>query len=454
MKIIRSRYPNKGVSLKHKIMLEVTEIDRDRLTNYLERLDLCVENTITLIEETSSAFDKMIDGTLSFPNFVHSLQTLFDNFNKVYFEDKNIAVDELDPDPIQDLDIEVGMFVSICHSTFIYLYNSDKNNLTNYWYINTIFKDCRIKYEEILKRRRHPEVETIAECKLPSAIILGLESRNLLAIDYKLKKSNYNVTKLELSGNSTSPQLEIELTTNDNNKNSLLKLAFETIQLIEDELARMNNIINIIIAFKIEDRPRNTWLQISRSAVLSLLAKEADIDNFIEIVPFFFYVDDLIKASTTIKDLADNSHEIDKDYEIMEILKEAFDQFDIIKNRAINDESNGLVVFMLENILPLSLLDLIRLMLNVISITGDFDVTQKMIKLIGMFHLHGHVNIKKDYLDIYREMNELMESLEFRYIIINNVKPINVGSKVLDSPRIALVQPQISINRDYDENFN
>ncbi len=427
----------------------ISEIDKDHLSNYLEKLDSCIKNTIIHIEKTSYAFDNLVDMTFSYSQFNQSLKVLLDGFNKIYFEDRNLGISELDPDLFQELDLSFSYFISSCHSVFSYLYNSDEANLRNYWYINSIFKDCKIKYEDILKYRRNPEVETIAICKLPRAIILGVYSRNLSAMNQKLKRSKIEVTKLELSGNSDSPQLEIELSALDNKKESLYSLALECLQLIKDELSIMNNINNILIAFQIEERPRNTWLRVSKSSVLNLLSKKTTVDEFMKSIPEFYYVDDFIKSSMIIKDLADNSSQLNKDYEIIEVLKEAFDQLEVIKNKAKECDSNDLVALMLEYYFPAALLDIIRIMLNVILITNDHNAKQKIVKLLKMFHLPNQVKIKKDYLSIYLEMKELMKALEFRYVVIKNVKPVNIGSKILDSPRVAIVQPRISIYDDY-----
>ena len=436
----------------HKCMSEVAEIDAEHLPNCLGKLDLCIENTISLIEKTSSAFDKLADTGFSNTSYVQYLKMFFDEFNKIYFEDRNIGINEFDPDSFQDLDIAFGYFIGTCHSVFNYLYTSDESTLKNYWYINKIFKDCIIKYEGVLECRRNPEIERIAKCGLPRAIIIGSCSRNLLAIKQKLKKSNLEPSKLDLSGNSSSPQLEIELLSNNNDKIYLFRLAFECLQSIEEEISIMDNIDHILIAYRIEDRPRNTWMRIRRNLVLELLSKKVNEDEFIKRIPEFYYMDDLVKSSNIIKNLADYSLKLDKDYEIVEVLKEAFDQMEIISNKATRSNSNDLITLVLENYFPQALLDIIRIMLNVIAITDDYDVKQRMIKISGMFHLPDQVNIKIDYQKIYFEMKELMDVLEFRYIIIKNVEPINVGSKPFDSPRIALVQPKISIDRDY-ENF-
>ena len=394
----------------------------------------------------------MADSDISYTSYVQYLKGFSDVFNKIYFEDKYIGIDEFDPDSFQDIDVAFGYFIDNCHSIFTYLYTSDEAKLNNYWYINKLFEDCIMKYEDVLKYRRNPEIGSIARCKLPRAIIIGSCSRNLLAIKQKLKTSNFELSELELSGNSNSPQLEIELVSIDNDKMHLYRLAFGCLQFIEAEISMMDNIDSILVAFQIEDRPRNTWMRIKRNLILGLLSKKVNIDEFTKEIPEFYYMDNLIKSSNIIKTLADYSFGLDRDYEIVEVLKEAFDQMEIISNEAKRSNSNDLTTFVLENYFPQALLDIIRIMLNVITITGDYDVTQRMIKISGMFHLPNQVNIKIDYHNIYLEMSELRNILDFRYVIIKNVEPINVGSETFDSPRIALVQPKISIDRDY-ENF-
>ena len=157
------------------------------------------------------------------------------------------------------------------------------------------------------------------------------------------------LSKLDLSGNSSSPQLEIELLSNNNDKIYLFRLAFECLQSIEEEISIMDNIDNILIAYQIEDRPRNTWMRIRRNLVLELLSKKVNEDEFIKRIPEFYYMDDLVKSSNIIKNLADYSLKLDKDYEIVEVLKEAFDQMEIISNKATRSNSNDLITLVLEN---------------------------------------------------------------------------------------------------------
>jgi len=258
------------------------------------------------------------------------------------------------------------------------------------------------------------------------------------------------VIDLWLSGEINSIQLNIELVITDIEKNSLLNLAFQCANAVKEELLSLSSVKVIFISFKTTEGLHACWIRGSKDSILSFISRNANLEEF-EKVLFICYLGDVLFAAQKLDDLAKHSSFITKDFEIKEVLLEAAKHLEFLAKKAASD-LDSLTDLTMKWSFQSSLLSCMLVVSRVISVTKDNDIAKQFIQFFGIFHSPNDVNVSQDYLNLFHNISIIIDMLKMRYIVIPNLRKISLGMEISQSPRIAIVQPKISINKDY-KNF-
>lgn len=416
------------------------------LSKYLSKLDAYVTQSIELVERASELYGKLIDSSVTKSEFAGSLKDLSDDFRAIYFEIGDFSIDDLAPDPFQDLHSAFHCFVCMCDNYMMFLSRLVENGSGNHWLINKTIEDIQRDYTKLLKSRKNPDVLAVSESQIPRVLILNSKSRDLEAMRQTLSGGGIVCTNLELSSDADLAQLNIELVTSDSERRDLLDLAFKCFQVIEDHLASSSNIKTIYIGFRIGNRKPYSWLRIETEKILTLLSNTPTIDKFERIIEFH-YNEDVIAANQILEDLATHLSALTEDFEVKDALMIASEQLEIINKSCINPDP--LEDLILRWSFSRSLLSCISVALAVVSITRDADAARTIMSLLGMYRQPDDIVPARDYSDLLSEMSDLIETLKFRYVVLPNVRKVSFGSSVKSFSRIALVQPRISFDECY-----
>lgn len=421
------------------------------LPEYLKRLDAYVERFIDLIEAASNLYGEFTDRNLTEAQFSDHLDPLSDKSRELCVEIGNFVIDDLAPDSFQDLDSAFEAFTGMCDNYIMLLSDLSGNESGNHWLIKNTVNDCQEDYKKLLEYRRNPEIIAIAECLLPQALKLDPQSRVFEAMRLKLQAAGFVCTELELSGEAGRAQLNIGLVTSDTERPDLLDLAFRCLQVLNDDLSSLSRVTRIFLSFRVGNRPPYSWLRLDKEKILSLLLTHPSPEGFEEVIDEkeFLYSEHLILPSQRLEDLAEHSPALTEDFAVTEALIEASEQLEIIK-RASSD-SNQLTDFILRWSLSHSLLNCVAILLQAASVTKDQDAAQTVINLFDMYRPPDEVHSVEDYSTLSSKVSDLVETLRFRYVVIPNVRKVSLGSRAKACSRIALVQPQISLDHDYQD---
>ncbi|MDD3552076.1 MAG: hypothetical protein PHD17_08885 [Methanothrix soehngenii] len=88
---------------------------------YLDKVDSYIYKSINLIEQSSRIYGQYIDGSGFKPELIINLKELLEKFRKIYFDIGDYTIDDLAPDPFQDLDSSAHAFISVCDNCIIFL---------------------------------------------------------------------------------------------------------------------------------------------------------------------------------------------------------------------------------------------------------------------------------------------------------------------------------------------
>lgn len=424
-------------------------IEQD-LKTYLDKMDCHLNNSIELIEQASRIYGKYIDDTGFEPELIIILRRLFDDFRGIYFNISDYIINDLAPDPFQDLDSSIHTFISSCDNCILLITKLTEEDGGNHWLIKKYFEDCQKDYKKLLNCRMNSDICALSNCRLPIVLKIDPDSRILLSISQKLKDSQITCIELGLSGESSSTQLNIELETSDTEKQDLLNLALQCVKTIKDDLLSLSQVKVIFISFRTSDRLHPGWIRGSKDVILTFISQYALPDNFEKIL-FICYLGDVLVAAQKLDDLAEHSSSLTRDFEAKEILIEAARQLEVLVKKAASD-LDPLTDLTLKWSFQRALLSCMLILLKVISVTKDQDVAKKFIHFFGMFRHPDDVDAIKDYSKLFSDICDIIEILKLRYIVIPNLRKISLGTEISRSPRIAIVQPRICIDIDY-ENF-
>lgn len=423
-------------------------IEQD-LKAYLDKTDYFANQSIELFEQALRLYGIYTDNSRLESDFIADLRKISESLRALYFEISDYTIDDLAPDPFQDIDTSFHSFVSMCDNLIISILKLTGPDIGNHWLIKKTVEDCQRDYKKFLRFRNHPEVVALSKCYLPVSLKNGLESRVLNSISEKLKESRFAYTGLWHSGDTNSTQLNIELLTGSTERKDLLDLALRCVQTIKEDLSTLPHVENIFISFRTIDRLPCGWIKGSRDSILSFISAEGSLDNFEKLL-FIYYSEDIVLAAQTLSDLAEHSSSLNKDYEVKEVLIEAAKQLEVLAKRAASD-SDPTIDLTLKWSFQHALLDCMVILLKVISVTKDQDVAEKFIRLFSMFRSPDKVDTFRDYPKLFHDIKDLIEVLKLRYVIIPNTRKVGLGAVTNPLSRIAIVQPRIWFDKEYNE---
>jgi predicted amidohydrolase len=419
-------------------------IEQD-MKEYLNKLDNYINKSIDLIEQASRIYGQYIDGSGLKPDII-SFKKLFDDFREVYFEISDYTIDDLAPDPFQDLDSSAHAFILVCDSC-IYFLTRLEGESGNHWLIRKNFEDCQKEYKKLLDNRRIPDICSLSNCFLPIVLKIDPDSRVLLSISQKLKDSQITCIELWLSGDVSSTQLNIELETIDVEKQNILDLALRCVKAAKEDLSSLSLVKVVFISFRTNERLHIGWIQGSKDAILSFIAQETLSDEFEKIL-FINYLGDIVIAAQKLDDLAKHSSSITRDFEAKELLIESARHLEIFVKKAASDR-DPLTDLTLKWSFQQALLSCMLILLKVISATEDQDTARRCIHFFDMFRRPDDVDAQRDYPKLFYDICEIIQILKLRYIVIPNLRKFSLGREVSEIARIAIAQPKICINTDY-----
>jgi len=358
-------------------------------------------------------------------------------------------IDDLAPDPFQNMDTSFHSFISICDNLLIYLLKLTEPDGGNHWLIKKTVEDCQKDYKKLFEFRNHPEIVALSKCRLPMSLKNDLNSRVLDSISQKLIESQITCTELWLSGETNSTQLNIELLTGSAERQDLLDLALRCIHVIKEDLSILNHVKIIFISFRTIDRLHCGWVQGGKDSILSFISEKRSSENFEKLL-FIYYSGDIVIAAQKLADLAEHSSSLNKDYEVKGVLIEAVKQLEVLVKRAVSD-SDPIIDLTLKYSFQHALLDCLLILLRVVSVTKDRDVAEKFIHLFSMFRRPDEIDTAKDYAKLFYDIGNLIEVLKLRYVIIPNTCKVSLGAEINLLSRIAIVQPRIWFDKEYNE---
>jgi hypothetical protein len=420
-------------------------IERD-LNKYLSKLDSYINQSIELVEKASELYGKLIDGTLSGSEFIDSLKSLSHGCENIDTEVGDFSIDDLAPDPFQDLHSAFRCFIGMCGNYMIFLTRLGECRSGNHWLINNTIENIQRDYKKLIGCRNNSEVSAVSESKIPKALILNSKSRDLEAMRQTLNSEGLVYTQLELSSDADLAQLNIELVAEDSEREDLLDLAFKCFRVIENDLASLSHVKAIYIGFRIGNRKPYSWLRIDMEKILSFLSNNPTIEKFERIIEFHYF-EDIIAAERVLVDLASHSSVLTGDFEVKEVLIMSSEQLEITKKACANPDP--LADLILRWSFSQSLLSCISILLAVVSVTKDPDAARTIVNLFDMYRQPDEIDSARDYSNLLSEISDLIETLKFRYVVLPNVHKISFSSCVKRFSRIALAQPRISFDKCY-----
>jgi hypothetical protein len=420
-------------------------IEQDMKT-YLDNIDFYINKSIGSLEQASGIYGRYIDDSGFKPELIINLTELFEDFRKIYFNIGDYTIEDLAPDPFQDLDSSAHTFISVCDNC-IYFLTQLKEESGHHWLIKKNFEDCQKEYKKLLDNRRNPYICQLSNCRLPIALKIDPDSRVLLSIFQKFKNSHITCIDLWLSGDVSSIQLNIELETIDLEKQDLLNLALRCLMAIKEDLLSLDLAKVIFISFRNNDRLHIGWIRGVKDDILPFISQEVFFDGF-EKLFFVCYFGDLVIAAQKLDDLAEHSSSLTRDFEVKEILIESAKNLEVFVKNAGSD-LDPLTDLTLKWSFQRALLSCMLILLKVISATEDRDVAKRFIHFFDMFRRPDDVNALKDYSKLFYDICEIIQILKLRHIVIPNLRKISLGMESIKTPRIAIVQPKICINKDY-----
>ena len=423
-------------------------IERD-LKAYLDKIDLYANQSVELFEQALRLYGLYADNSRSESDFNINLRNLSQSFRALYFEVSDYTIDDLAPDPLQDMDTSFHSFISMCDNLMMFLLRLTEPDGGSHWLIKKTVEDCQKDYKKFLSFRNHPEATAISKCHIPVSLRNNLDSRILDSISQKLKESQITCADLGLSGETSSSQLNIELLTGSAERQDLVDLALRCIQAVKEDLFALSLIKVIFISFKTIDRLPCGWVRGSKDSILSFVSEGGSLNDF-ERLLFIYYSGDIVLAGQKLADLAEYSSSLDKDYEVKEILIEAAYQLEVLAKRATED-SDPIIDLTLKWSFHHALLNCMLILLKAVSMTRDKDVAERFTYLFSIFRRPDEIDTPKDYTKLLYDINDLIEVLKFRYVIISNTRKVSLGAKTNPLPRIAIVQPRIWFDKEYDE---
>lgn len=423
-------------------------IERD-LNVYLDKVDYYTNQSVELFEQALRLYGLYTDNTRLESDFVINLSKLSESYRTLYFEISDYTIDDLAPDPFQDMDTSFHSFISICDNLLIYLLKLTEPDGGNHWLIKKTVEDCQKDYKKLFKFRNHPEIVALSKCRLSMSLKNDLNSRVFDSISQKLIESQITCTELWLSGETNSTQLNIELLTGSAERQDLLDLALRCIHVIKEDLSILNHAKIIFISFRTIDRLHCGWVRGSKDSILSFISEERSSENFEKLL-FIYYSGDIVIAAQKLADLAEHSSSLNKDYEVKGVLIEAVKQLEVLVKRAVSD-SDPIIDLTLKYSFQHALLDCMLILLKVVSVTKDQEVAEKFIYLFSMFRRPEEIDTAKDYAKLFYDIGNLIEVLKLRYVIIPNTRKVSLGAEINPLPRIAIVQPRIWFDKEYNE---
>jgi hypothetical protein len=410
-------------------------IERD-LKVYLDKIDYYANQSVELFEQALRLYGSYTDNSSLESDFITNLRKLSGSFRMLYFEISDYTIDDLAPDPFQDLDSSFHTFISMSNNLIIFLLKLTEPDGGNHWLIKKTIEDCQKDYKKFLRFRNNPDIVAQSACRLPVSLKIDLESRLLVSISQKLKEARIICTELWLSGETNSPQLNIELVTGTAERQDLLDLALQCIKATNEDLYLLSQVKIIFISFRTTDQLYCGWVRGNKDSILSFIS-EGSSDNFEKLL-FIYYSGDITVASQKLADLAEHSSTLNKDYEVKEILSEAARQLEVLSKRASSD-SDPIIDLTLKWSFQHALLNCMLILLKVVSVTKDQDAAKKFIHLFSMFHSPDEVDTLKDYAKLFYEISDLIEVLELRYVVIPNTRNVS-----LVLPNISFISYSIS----------
>ena len=88
-------------------------IERD-LKVYLDKVDYYTNQSVDLFEQALRLYGFYTDNSRLESDFIINLKKLSESFRTLYFEVSDYTIDDLAPDPFQDMDASFHSFISIC----------------------------------------------------------------------------------------------------------------------------------------------------------------------------------------------------------------------------------------------------------------------------------------------------------------------------------------------------
>lgn len=416
------------------------------LNRYLSKLDEYVNQSIELVEKASELYGKLIDNSITRSEFADVLKDRSDDLNNICNEICDFSINDLAPDPFQDLHLAFHCFIYMCDNYMMYLSRLEGNGNGNHWLINRTTEGIQRDYKKLLYGRKNPEVLAVSESQIPKALIFNLKSRDLEAMRQTLSSEGFVCTNLELSSDAGSAQLNIELVTRDHERNDLLYIAFKCFNVIKEYFASSSHVKVVYIGFRIGDRKPLSWLRIETEKILAFLSNNPPIEKFERIIEFHYF-EDIIAAEQELVDLATHSSVLKGDFEVKEALTIVSEQLEITKKACTNPDP--LTDLILKLSFSQSLLSCISVVLEVVSVTRDPDAARTIVSLFNMYRKPDEINSARDYSNLLSEISDLVETLKFRYVVLPNVRKVSLGSSVKSFSRVALVQPKISFDGCY-----
>ncbi len=421
----------------------------NNLETYLGEIDKYVNRSIELIEQASGIYGKYIDNSGFKPETVTELKNLSIDMKDIYFKMADYIIDDLAPDPFQDLDSSSHIFVSSCDDCIFFLLQLIEKDKSNVWIIKTKFEDCQRDFKKLLRNRRSQYICLLSPCCLPIALKINPDSRVLLSIYKKLEDSQITCIDLWLSGETNSIQLNIELETGDIEEEDLLNLAFRCLKASKEDLLSLSLAKVIFISFRTNDRLHPGWIRGNKDVILSHISQDVLPDNFGKLF-FICYLGDVLIAAQKLNELAENSSFLTKDFEIKEIVIEAARHLEVLVKKSALDNDPIIDLTLKWSFRP-ALIDSMLIILQVISVTRDHDIADKFIQFFSMFRRPDSVEAKQDYSKLFNSIRGIIDILKLRYIVMPNLRKISIGMEIHKSPRIAIVQPKIDLKTDYKE---
>jgi len=163
-------------------------IEQD-LKAYLDKADIYIINSIECIEQASRFYGQYIDSSGFKPDLAIMVKELYINIGKIYYDITDYVINDLAPDPYQDLDLSIHTFISTCHNCIFFLTKLAEREEVHHWLIKKNFEDCQKEYKKLFNNRKLPDICASSSYYLPVALKIDPDSRILLSIYQRLDES-------------------------------------------------------------------------------------------------------------------------------------------------------------------------------------------------------------------------------------------------------------------------